>query len=722
MRLLYLPLLALAFYIAGCSAAGDPEAYSTWEVYHGSKEGIHYSSLQEMDTGNVAQLQPAWIFNTGDADTAAHSQMQCNPVIVDSVMYVTSPKLKLQALHAGTGKLIWSFAPDSVNRNSAFYHFILNNNRGVTYWSDGNNDKRIFYVAGSHLYAINAMSGKGIDSFGIAGRVDLHEGLERDVKDLFVTATSPGIVYKDLFILGSRVDEGPAAAPGHIRAFDVRTGKIRWIFHTIPQPGEPGYETWEDPEAWKHIGGANSWSGLTLDEESGMLFAPTGSASFDFYGGKRKGDNLFANCILALDAATGKRIWHYQFIHHDIWDWDTPTPPVLVTIQRDGKKAKAVAQVTKTGFVYVFERLTGKPFFPIQEMPVDTVTVMPGERLSPTQPIPVLPRPFVRQTFSEKDINPYLPDTVKARILKELKQYRYGNMFIPQSKQTLVQLPGLDGGAEWGGPAFDPQTGMLYVNANEMAWLLTLKETVPAPAKKETMGQAGQRLFLQHCMACHGSDRKGTGNFPSLINIEKKYADTAIFNLLVSGRRMMPSFKQITDEEKKAVISFITGNAVTQKKAFSTPPKPPDPYRQLPYTITGYYKFLANGEPVLSPPWGTLTAIDLNTGEHAWKITLGEEEKLTAKGVPPTGVENYGGPVVTAGGLVFIAAAKDGMLRAFNKYNGKLLWQYQLPAPGFATPAVYNYQGKQYIVIACGGGKVGTRSGDTYMAFALPAK
>ena len=712
----YTILLSFLFFIVSCS---QPEKeYNTWNNYGGSKENIHYSSLTEIDTNNVSQLQSAWIFNTGDADTVKSSQIQCNPIIVDSIMYLTSPTLKLFALHAGTGQKIWEFNPDSMSLN-----FVLNNSRGVTYWTDGKNDKRIFYVASSYLHCIDAINGQLIKSFGDSGLVDLHNDLGREVADLFVTATSPGIIYKDLYILGSRVDEGAAAAPGHIRAFDVRTGKLRWIFHTIPKPGEAGYETWDDPEAYKHIGGANSWSGFTLDEEKGILFAPTGSASYDFYGGKRRGQNLFANCLLALEAETGKRKWHFQFIHHDLWDWDLPAPPVLVTIEKDGKKIDAVAQTTKHGMVWLFERESGNPVYPINEVPVDTTTELIGEKVWPTQPIPTFIKPFVRQSFSANDINPYLPDSTITKLKKDLGSFRYGKMFLPPGKKTTVELPGFDGGAEWGGPSYDPQTGLLYVNANEMGWLVTMRDVPTVPPMKENYGQAGARLYEKYCMSCHGADRKGTGNFPTLINIKERYHDADIMTLLSSGRRMMPSFNFVTKEEKEAIVSYILDSKKDQLKTFIRPAQPQDAYRNVPYAMTGYHKFLSpEGYPAISPPWGTITAIDLNTGEHVWKTTLGEYPEFKEKGIPPTGTENYGGPVATAGGLLFIAASRDGMIRAFNKINGKLLWEYELPSPGFATPSVYEVNGKQFLVIACGGGKLKTKSGDAYVAFALPGK
>ena len=714
------PVVIVLLMVASCSKPA--KKYNTWENYGGNKENNHYSSLSQIDTSNVSQLRPAWIFNTGDADTAKYSQIQCNPIVIDSVMYFTSPTLKLYAVYAATGQKIWEFNPDSLFRNNQFMHFVLNNNRGVTYWTDGKNDKRIFYVASSYLHCLNAMNGQLITSFGDSGLVDLHNDLGREAGDLFVTATSPGIIYKDLYILGSRVDEGAAAAPGHIRAYDVKTGKLRWIFHTIPQPGQVGYETWEDPNAYKHVGGANSWSGLTIDEERGIVFAPTGSASYDFYGGKRKGQNLFANCLLALDAGTGKRKWHFQFIHHDLWDWDLPAPPVLVTVKKEQRNIDAVAQVTKHGMVWLFERETGDPVYPINEVPVDTISELIGEKVWPTQPMPTFIKPFVRQTFSINDINPYLPDTSMARIKKALEGYRYGKMFIPPGKKPHVEFPGFDGGAEWGGPAYDPETGLFYVNANEMGWVVTMnKVKTELTTIKENYGQAGLRLYQKYCTSCHGPDRKGAGNFPTLTNLQGRYRDADIVSLLSTGRRMMPSFNYITKEEKEAITNYILDLKENELKEFIRPSQPQDDYRAVPYVMEGYNKFLSpEGYPAIGPPWGTLTAINLHTGEHVWKTTLGEYPELTAKGVPPTGTENYGGPVVTAGGILFIAAAKDSKIRAFNKYNGRLLWEYDLPAAGFATPSVYEVGGKQFLVIACGGGKLRTRSGDAYIAFALP--
>ena len=712
-------LIAIFVLFSACSSKNNDGGYEDWKVFGGTKENTHYSSLKEIDTSNVGQLQVAWVYHTGDADTINHSQIQCNPIIINGTLYGTSPSLKLFALDALTGKLKWIFNPQHANKSGL--DFILNNNRGVTYWEDGN-DKRIFYTVGSFLFAIDAMTGKIISSFGINGKIDLHDGLGRDVKNLYIAATSPGIIFNDLIIIGSRVSEESDAAPGHIRAYNVRTGKQEWIFHTIPQPGEFGFDSWDDSVAYKHIGGANCWSGFALDEKRGILFAPIGSASYDFFGGKRKGNGLFADCLLALDAATGKYKWHFQDIHHDVWDKDLPTPPALVTIMHDGKKVDAVAQPTKTGFVFVLDRETGKPIFPVEEKNVPKNSELVGEKLSPTQPIPTLPKSFMRQGFNDSDINNLLPDSSYQDIKKRLATYHTGNVFNPLSKEGTVVFPGLDGGAEWGGAAFDPASGLLYVNANEMPWILTIIDRKTDAPKTEKYIDAGTRLYMQNCVACHGPDRKGSGNYPSLIDVSKKYNEQSFAELISTGRRMMPAFKQLSDEEKKAIASFVLNIKTSQQNIFVSQPQVLDTFKNLPYTITGYTKFLSKeGYPAIKPPWGTLNAIDLNSGEIAWKIPLGEYPEFKQKGII-TGTENYGGSIVTAGGLLFIAATRDGKFRAFNKRNGKLLFETDLPAAGFATPSLYNINGKEFIVIACGGGKLKTTSGDAYVAFALPSK
>ncbi|HEX5026234.1 MAG TPA: PQQ-binding-like beta-propeller repeat protein [Agriterribacter sp.] len=701
----------------------EGDKFSGWNMVHGNSTANKYSSLTQIDTANVQQLQVVWTYHTGDADTAAHSQIQCNPIVVNGMLYGTSPQLKLFALDATTGKSKWVFSPfDSIAGNKKA-HFNINNNRGVAYWTDGKEDERLFYSVGAELLAINARNGELVETFANKGKLDLHEGLGPNAADLFVTATSAPTIYKDLVLTGMRLSEGMDAAPGHMRAFDVRTGKMKWIFHTIPQPGEPGYETWEDKDAWKMTGGANNWMGMTVDEKSGIAYIPLGSASMDFYGGKRLGANLYADCLLALDLTTGKRRWHFQYIHHDTWDWDPPSAPVLLTVKHDGKSVDAVVQTTKTGFVFLFNRETGEPLFPVVETPVDTATQLVGERLWPTQPIPQKPAPFVRQTFVEKDINPYLPKEEYDDIKNQLQSYHTGKMFTPQSKEGTIIFPGFDGGSEWGGPAVDPETGILYVNANEVPWILKMLDVKNETPANETWSQAGLRLYQQHCMTCHGRDKKGGGNYPSIQEANKKYDESSLVNFVNTGRRMMPAFQHLKQEEKEAIAAFVLNLKAKDRQKFEVKLSPEEIFRQVPYNISGYNKFISKtGKPAIAPPWGTLTAIDLNTGDHIWTTVLGEDAELKAKGIEKTGTENYGGPVVTKSGLLFIAASKDGKFRAFNKRSGALLWETNLPAPGFATPATYDIDGRQFIVIACGGGKLGTMSGDSYVAFALPAK
>lgn len=705
--------------LISCRQPGE-KIYTAWEVYNGTKAGMKYSSLTQIDTSNVKQLEVAWIYHTGDADTVHQSQIQCNPVIVDGILYGVTPTMKLFAVNAATGEHHWVFDP---NPGAVFgkTEFAMHNCRGVAYWSDGK-DRHLYYTAASKTFAVDAITGNAVESFGNNGWIDMHDDLGRDVKDLFVVNTSPGIIYKDLLILGSRVDEAPPSAPGHIRAYDVHTGKLVWIFHTIPQPGEPGYDTWEDPKAWEHTGGANVWSGFSLDEERGILFAPTGSAAYDFYGGNRKGANLFANCLLAIDAATGKLIWHFQMVHHDLWDKDLPAPPVLVTLKHHGKSVDAVAQTTKNGQVFVFERETGKPLFDIDEIPVDTVSDLEGEKVWPTQPVPNKPVPFARQTLTENDVNPHLGDSIRELLQKAVGSFRHGNLFIPPGKAPSLVFPGYDGGGEWGGPAVDPETGILYVNSNEMAWIMQMRETRIYIPKHESWLQAGTRLYQQNCLVCHGMDRQGIGNNPSLVDLKARLHKQEFLAIMNNGRRMMPAFKHLANEEKEALASLILEIKNVQNNRFETFIAT-DEDGAPSYSINGYIKFLSPGNyPAISPPWGTLNAIDLNTGEFVWQVVLGEYPELTKKGIPPTGTENYGGPVVTAGGLVFIAATRDGKFRAFDKKNGKILWEYTLPAPGFATPAIYELDGREYIVVACGGGKLNTRSADAYVAFALPTR
>ncbi len=696
--------------------AGAPvvAADANWSVYLGDAGGTHYSTLTQITPANVARLQPAWTFRTGGADANNRSQIQCNPLVIDGVLYGTSPVLVLFAVEAATGRELWRFDPFAAGNVEGGRGL----NRGFSWWQE-DGERRLMFSAGRFLHALDPATGKLIETFGDKGRVDLLDGLDRDVKGLSLAANTPGAIFRDLIIMPMRLGEGPGpAAPGHLRAYDVRTGARRWIFHTIPHPGEPGYETWP-ADAWQRVGAANCWAGLVVDQERGLAFVPTGSPAFDFWGGDRHGDGLYGNCLIALDAATGKRKWHFQFVHHDLWDRDLPAPPVLCEVLREGKKIAAVAQVTKSGHVWVFNRETGESLFPWQEEPVPK-SILAGEKTSPTQPRPLKPAPFARQQFTEAEVTDISP-TSREAVLKRLRAASPHVPWDPPSERGTVILPGFDGGAEWGGVAVDPR-GVLYVNANEMAWILTM-----VPAKIGAKAGSGPALYQQLCMSCHGVNREGNAaqNIPPLGPVAQKMKAEEILALFATGKGVMPSFGFLPEEQKRALAEFILAAGV-EAPAGETAAGKVEPTGNLaaarsPYATTGYNRLLdPEGYPALRPPWGTLNAIDLNTGEYLWTKTLGEFPALTAKGIPPTGTENYGGPVVTAGGVIFIAATKDEKIRAFDAKTGEKLWEAPLPAAGFATPATYSVNGKQFVVIACGGGKIGMKSGDAYVAFALP--
>ncbi|MCP3927867.1 MAG: PQQ-binding-like beta-propeller repeat protein [Bacteroidetes bacterium] len=702
-------IISNIFLILGCSSEKE-ESYTNWAGYLGGPGTNQYSELTQIDTSNVSKLKVAWTYHSGDADSLNRSQIQCNPLIVDGILYGTSPQLKLFALDAATGEELWVFDPFENN----FQTFGMGVNRGVCYW-ENEGDKRILYTAGPFIWAVNAETGISISDFGEDGKVDLHKGLDRDVDNLFIVSNTPGIIYKDLLIMGDRVSEDVGAAPGHIRAYNVITGKQEWIFHTIPHPGEFGHDTWPE-DAWQQSGGANAWAGMSLDTARGWVFVPTGSASYDFYGSDRPGNNLFANTLLALDARTGERIWHYQMVHHDLWDRDLPCPPNLITVNHNGKEIEAVAQLTKSSYIFLFNRETGEPLFPIEEKPVPEST-LEGEWTSATQPFPLKPPPFSRHKIDESDLTNLSPDA-NQYAKKVWDQSLKGGQFIPPSLEGTLLFPGFDGGGEWGGGAYDPETGLFYINASEMPWILQM---VPYEANKgKTAIDQGENVYKTRCMICHGEDMEGSSIFgsPSLHDVAGRIdVDSAIITIK-NGRGVMPSFGQLGEAEIFYVTAFLYNDETIaeniQKKPAS---KHKWPY---PYVLNGYNRFeTPEGYPAIKPPWGTLNAINLNTGVISWKITLGEFPELTKKGIPPTGTELYGGPVVTKGGLIFVASTQDEKIRAFNKRNGELLWEADLPAAGYATPSVYGINGKQYIVVAAGGGKLGSKSGDAYVAFSL---
>ncbi len=790
------------------SAILHAQTTANWPITGGTPANTHYSSLHQINRTNVSKLREAWRFETGEA-----SGLETTPIAIDGVLYTFTPHQAVIALDGATGKLIWKFDSGILGTGP---------DRGLTFWTDGT-ERRLLCAVMNFVYALNPATGKVIPTFGLNGRIDLREGLGRDPALQSIALTSPGVIYKDLYIVGGRTPETLPAPPGDIRAFDVRTGALRWSFHTIPHPGEPGYDTWPR-DSFPRQGAANNWAGMAVDVEHGIVYAPTGSAVSDFYGGTRLGDNLFANTLLALDAATGKRVWHFQGVHHDIWDRDFPSAPILLSIRRNGKDIPAIGQTTKQGYFYFFNRLTGDPLFPIENHPYPPSTV-PGEFAAGTQPLPLLPTPFAPQTVTEVTLTQRTPEA-HAWAVNRLREIRHDGPYIPFSigRDTLVS-PSFEGGGEWGGPAFDPETGLVYVNANAyaslgalavnqggspgrvaylaqcsichgdhrqgsaefptllaitkklspaqivttihdgkgrmpampvqgdalkdlLAYLGTDKDPLSTPSATEEqtptvdLSQSlsgkgrvsdpatqtsiaarasapegpspGARVYAAQCAICHGDRREGIApSFPTLIGVGARYTDAQLVTLLHTGKGRMPTFDhRLSPSDTANLLRFLR-------------PIPIAPPADLPqYTLTGYRRFIdPEGYPATATPWGNLSALDPRTGKYLWQIPLGQYPELVARGLPDTGSENYGGPVVTAGGLLFIAATNfDRKIRAFDKTTGKLLWESVLPFAGNATPAVYQVAGRQYLVIASGGGNIGTHgaTGGTYVAFALP--
>jgi glucose dehydrogenase len=788
---------------AEVSAKNHPASRTDWPVYGGQSADDRYSALHQIDRTNVHKLKVAWTFDTQEA-----GGLQTNPLIVGRVMFAFTPSQKVIALDASTGKKLWTFDSGTPG---------LQPTRGLSYWTDGT-QSILFAGLLSNLYAIDPVSGRLVSSFGDGGKIDLRKDLtEGDISQAFAALTSPGLVYKDMIIVGFRAPETQPALRGDIRAYDVHTGKLRWIFHTVPRPGEPGYETWPK-DAWKVTGAANNWAGMALDEKRGIVYVPTGSAVNDFYGADRIGDDLYANTLLALDANTGKRIWHFQGVHHDIWDRDFPSPPSLVTVRSHGKQVDGVAQTTKQGYLFLFDRATGKPLFPIEEHPFPASTA-PGEKASPTQPVPLLPEPYARQRLTEDMLTTRTPEA-HAWAVEQFKTFISNGLFIPFSvdKQTVV-FPGFDGGAEWGGSAVDVKTGIIYINANDLVWTGGLTENkpggnlgssvyqsqcsmchggdrkgappafpslideqkhlsdaeitaiihngkgrmpsfpnvegprltavleylktgdtgaggasgAPSPKSGNRAEIAGAKIYDHNCAICHGDDLLGApSNYPGLIGVRVRLSDKQILDNIHNGKGRMPSFRKLTDADTTSLLRFLgdsnspmveeavaSGNS--SKKEVESALAPPGGLAK--YRFTGYRKFLdPDGYPAVVPPWGTLNAIDLNTGRYLWKIPLGEYPELAQKGMKDTGSENYGGPIVTAGGIVFIAATNfDHRMRAFDSRTGALLWSGDLPYAGNATPATYMIDGRQYVVIATSNARNPKGpQGAAYVAFALP--
>ena len=656
--------------------SGAAQENTDWPVYLGDAGRQHYSPLDQITRNNVSQLELAWVYDSGEP-RGRGSTMYTSPLVIDGVLYGLSPQLVAFALNAATGEELWRFDPDVPGAAQ----------RGLMWW-EPDDDARLFYTAGRELIAIDPTNGTAVTGFGTNGRVDLTPSGNREG---YIAVTVPGVVFEDLLILGFSTTEDTDAYPGAVRAFSAVDGSLVWQFDTIPAPGAPGAETWAEGSL-QRAGGANVWTGMTLDEARGLLFAPTGSATPDFYGADRLGDNLYANSLLALDARTGELQWHYQVVRHDLWDRDNPSPPTLVQLQRNGDTIDAVALTTKSGHLYVFNRDTGESLYPLVDVEQHTST-LPGEVPAETQQVSSVA--FSRQTFEITQRT----EQAQRFVEEQIEGWDLRPWAPPQIGTVLLQ-PWYDGGAEWGGSAFDPHTNRLILNGNDVPGILELTE-VPA-------GFSDYGTYAQHCGSCHGLELEGTETAPALRGVRDRLQTDAILEVIREGRGRMPGFPQFDAAEQGAVLRYIS----------SPEPEVDAPTDEVTYVLGGYV-YLRDHEnlPGNTPPWGTLTSIDLATGDLVWSVPFGNYPSHPDLGY---GAVNYGGPVVTASGLIFIAATPDKMLRAYDARNGEALWDTELSAGGFSTPAIYSVDGTQYVVIAAGGGRTGPPSGGEYFAFRLP--
>ncbi len=706
----------------GQTQKAPPQA--NWTDYGGGVEALQYSPLQQINKTNVSRLTQAWFYSV----PGVSARFSYSPLIVDGKMYVLGSGKTLVCLDAATGKEIWSHPTEGTPTD-----------RGINYWeSKDRKDRRLIFAADSYLQEIDAQTGTSIHSFGIDGKINLREGLGRDPKTIPEIQTgTPGHVFENMIILGSATSESYGSPPGDIRAYDVLTGKTVWSFHTVPHPGEFGYDTWPK-DAWKYVGGVNTWGEFAIDKKRAIGYFPLGSPTYDFWGGDRIGAGLYGDCLLALDLRTGKRLWYFQTVHHDLWDYDPTTAPKLLTVQHDGKTVDVVAQPTKTGFLFVFDRVSGKPLWPIEERPVPK-SEAPGEESWPTQPVPTKPLPFARQSFTEKDIDPYLSEADKAHILEILRAANNQGIFTPGTdKRNSIQIPADDGGSNWGNGAADPKTGMVYLRTSDSPELkLKLSQRVPlrVPHGATTEIQ-GHAIFSQLCQGCHGPNRTGVMS-PKDIGIDK------FKKIVSSGEGEMPGFSDLQPEYLDALAAYISNPSAGGPALAATPgggmerlPPPPGTTR---YFGTYENRILSSdGLPAISPPWTSLVAIDLNDGELKWRVPIGVVPGLAAKGIKDTGTAkvalaaNRNAPIVTAGGLVFIATWPDRTIHAYDKDTGKLLWEQEIEANPEGLPSVYEVDGRQYIVFCASGHppeaapaegfawKAGKAEAQGYYAFALP--
>jgi quinoprotein glucose dehydrogenase len=661
-----------------------PGAFRKWHRSHGDATSNRFSGLEQINRENVSQLTAAWTYHSKDGT----GNIQCNPIVVEGTMFAPTPGGFIVAVDAATGTERWRFKVEGEPgpRNQADPPA----RRGLLWWP-GNDaaEARVLFTAGKWIYALNPATGQAVQGFGENGRVRIE-----------TSGTVAGAIFRNVLVM-----------PGYerdVHGYDVATGALLWTFHTVPQPGESGAETWDPPDK-----GANCWGGMALDEQRGIAFISTGSPKPDFMGMRHRGRNLFANCVLALDALTGRRLWHFQEVRHDIWDWDVPAPPILTTIERGGQRFDVVAQVTKLGNTFVLDRVTGRSLFPIR-MRRAPESKIPGEETWPYQPAPALPRPFSRQEFRLEDVT-NRSEAARAAAMRVVGRANFG-WFAPFAEGKPTVIFNEHGGAEWTGACVDPRTGRLFVSGNEIPWYITLFRDDEPPRDPKRAPTAGEVVFAQNCVSCHGAERRGGELAPPLIGLRHRMKDEEVLTLLHTGRGAMPPSPQLTDDQRKDLLDFLFVR--------DRPDATPVTAAQTRWTFGGWQKLLDHeGYPACTPPWGTLTCIDLNTGETPWQVPLGEYQELTKQGVAKTGTENFGGATVTAGGLVFCSGTRDRRIRAFDSETGAELWQHELPWTGSAPPTSYEVGGRQFIVVpATGGGKLATPTGDAYVAFALPMR
>lgn len=656
------------------------EKFTTWERSHGDSGGRRYSALDQINRDNVTNLQIAWTYHSKDHGDA----LECNPIVVRDMMFTPTPGDFVVGVKAATGEEVWRFKPEG---RPAF--------RGLIYWPGGGRaGERVLFCAGHFLYALDPKTGKLINGFGDGGKVRLPGVSE----SFFGAATAaPAIFKKILIIPGFEKD---------VWGYDVATGKLLWTFHTIPHPGEFGYETWDKVETY----GANAWAGMALDDVRGIAYFNTGGPKPNFNGVRHLGQNLFCNCLIALDARTGKRLWHFQEIRHDLWDLDMTGPPNLATITRDGKRVDVVAATTKIGDTILVDRVTGQPIYPFRLRRAPTST-LPGERTWPYQPDVELPEPFSKLEFTEDDLTDRTPEA-HDYALARFKGMRTGR-FLPTAENQPTLLFDVDGGAEWTGACIDQDSGRLYVTANRIGWVITVLRD-DDPTDDFANKTPGQLVFQTNCMACHGANRMGVGIAPPLRGIRHIMTDDQITEQIRKGKNAMPANTNLSDGDVKALVDYLLVR--------DRPAPPPKPTERPVYTFNGYPRFFdGDGYPANKPPWGTLNCINLNTGKIEWQVPLGYYPELAKQGLTNTGTENYGGAIVTKGGLLFVSGTRDNMIRAFDKDTGRELWSAPLPFAGSAAPATYQIAGRQYVVVPSTGVQhLGTPRGDAWVAFALP--